>query len=92
MLSCNNYWVGDDRPCLTYGTRGVIQMKVTIDGPGIDTHSGKMASPSFIKAQFPLSLYIFYIKKIKEKSKSKIEIIVDHSKYWLYRCKWRSRS
>jgi acetylornithine deacetylase/succinyl-diaminopimelate desuccinylase-like protein len=40
ILISNTYWVGDERPCLTYGMRGSIDLSVTISGPGRDLHSG----------------------------------------------------
>jgi acetylornithine deacetylase/succinyl-diaminopimelate desuccinylase-like protein len=40
ILISNTTWVGDDRPCLTYGMRGSIDLSVTISGPGRDLHSG----------------------------------------------------
>lgn len=40
VLISNNYWIGDDRPCITYGLRGVVHMKVSVSGPKHSTHSG----------------------------------------------------
>ena len=36
----NNYWLGDDVPCLTYGMRGCIELSVQVSGPAIDIHAG----------------------------------------------------
>lgn len=36
----DNYWLGDTKPCLTYGLRGISYYKVTVKGPGRDLHSG----------------------------------------------------
>lgn len=36
----DNYWVGDDKPCITYGLRGCNYYSITISGPGKDLHSG----------------------------------------------------
>ena len=36
----DSYWLGTDKPCLTYGTRGCNYFHVTISGPGQDLHSG----------------------------------------------------
>ncbi|KAJ3338543.1 hypothetical protein HDU93_009391 [Gonapodya sp. JEL0774] len=36
----DNYWLGKNRPCLTYGLRGISYYKVTVQGPGKDLHSG----------------------------------------------------
>ncbi|KNC71004.1 hypothetical protein SARC_16464, partial [Sphaeroforma arctica JP610] len=40
LIVSNNYWLDDERPCLTYGMRGNINIEVTVDGPGHDLHSG----------------------------------------------------
>ncbi|MCJ1320744.1 hypothetical protein MMC15_006085 [Xylographa vitiligo] len=36
----DNYWLGTEKPCLTYGLRGVNYYSLTISGPGQDLHSG----------------------------------------------------
>ena len=36
----DNYWLGTDKPCLTYGLRGCNYYSVTVSGPGQDLHSG----------------------------------------------------
>ncbi|KAI1332690.1 glutamate carboxypeptidase [Xylariaceae sp. FL0255] len=36
----DNYWLGTEKPCLTYGLRGVQYYNVEISGPGADLHSG----------------------------------------------------
>jgi Cys-Gly metallodipeptidase DUG1 len=36
----DNYWLGTEKPCLTYGLRGVSYYSVSISGPGQDLHSG----------------------------------------------------
>ena len=36
----DNYWLGTEKPCLTYGLRGVNYYSVAISGPGQDLHSG----------------------------------------------------
>lgn len=36
----DNYWLGTEKPCLTYGLRGCNYFSVTISGPGQDLHSG----------------------------------------------------
>lgn len=36
----DNYWLGTDKPCLTYGLRGCNYYSITISGPGQDLHSG----------------------------------------------------
>lgn len=36
----DNYWLGSEKPCLTYGLRGCSYYTVTVSGPGADLHSG----------------------------------------------------
>ncbi|KAI9849886.1 MAG: hypothetical protein M1837_000100 [Sclerophora amabilis] len=36
----DNYWLGTEKPCLTYGLRGCSYYSVSISGPGQDLHSG----------------------------------------------------
>ena len=36
----DNYWLGTEKPCLTYGLRGVHYYSIEISGPGQDLHSG----------------------------------------------------
>ncbi|KAI9861553.1 MAG: hypothetical protein M1813_005163 [Trichoglossum hirsutum] len=36
----DNYWLGTEKPCLTYGIRGCSYYSVCISGPGQDLHSG----------------------------------------------------
>ena len=36
----DNYWLGTEKPCLTYGLRGCSYYSVEINGPGQDLHSG----------------------------------------------------
>ena len=40
ILVSNNYWITDDHPCLTYGMRGVIKMRLSIEGLAENLHSG----------------------------------------------------
>lgn len=40
VLVMDNYWLGDDRPCLSYGLRGIASMEVEVRGPKQDLHSG----------------------------------------------------
>lgn len=40
VFVCNSYWLGEQRPCLTVGLRGVIQAMVRITGRHSDRHSG----------------------------------------------------
>jgi Cys-Gly metallodipeptidase DUG1 len=36
----DNYWLGTEKPCLTYGVRGCNYYTLEISGPGADLHSG----------------------------------------------------
>ena len=40
IILANSYWLNDDVPCLTYGLRGVIHAKVSIQSHDADLHSG----------------------------------------------------
>ena len=40
LLISNNYWIGEDRPCIIYGLRGVIYFSVIVAGPQRSNHSG----------------------------------------------------
>lgn len=36
----DNYWLGTEKPCLTYGLRGCCYYSLEVSGPGQDLHSG----------------------------------------------------
>jgi len=36
----DNYWLGTEQPCLTYGLRGVSAFGIEVSGPKSDLHSG----------------------------------------------------
>ncbi|GAA5843892.1 hypothetical protein JCM3766R1_005955 [Sporobolomyces carnicolor] len=36
----DNYWLGTESPCLTYGLRGLAYFSVNVSGPRADLHSG----------------------------------------------------
>lgn len=40
VLLCNSYWLGEERPCLTVGLRGVVHAAVSITARRADVHSG----------------------------------------------------
>lgn len=40
IINCNNVWLGEDVPCLTYGMRGLCKVKVEVTGSSSDLHSG----------------------------------------------------
>lgn len=39
LVNNNNTWLGDDRPCLTYGLRGVLKMIITVSLSCFMAHS-----------------------------------------------------
>ncbi|QSL65880.1 hypothetical protein MERGE_000160 [Pneumocystis wakefieldiae] len=36
----DNYWLGTEKPCLSYGLRGIQPFTITVSGPPADLHSG----------------------------------------------------
>jgi acetylornithine deacetylase/succinyl-diaminopimelate desuccinylase-like protein len=40
ILIMNTFWIGDSRPCLIYGLRGVIELEIEVSGPSKDLHTG----------------------------------------------------
>lgn len=40
ILTSNAYWLGEERPCITYGMRGVVDLDVRVSGPSRNLHSG----------------------------------------------------
>ncbi|XBW37732.1 hypothetical protein QEN19_003314 [Hanseniaspora menglaensis] len=46
IIMANSYWIGDQLPCLNYGMRGVINMKVSVTGSKA-FHSGTDGGISF---------------------------------------------
>eukprot|EP00172_Hildenbrandia_rubra_P001884 Plantae.Rhodophyta-Hildenbrandia_rubra.ctg24995.p1 GENE.Plantae.Rhodophyta-Hildenbrandia_rubra.ctg24995~~Plantae.Rhodophyta-Hildenbrandia_rubra.ctg24995.p1 ORF type:complete len:424 (+),score=61.98 Plantae.Rhodophyta-Hildenbrandia_rubra.ctg24995:1719-2990(+) len=40
ILTSNSYWLGENRPCITYGMRGVVDLEITVSGPKKNLHSG----------------------------------------------------
>lgn len=44
ILLANSYWLSNDFPCLTYGLRGVVHARITIEGGPKDLHSGVAGS------------------------------------------------
>jgi acetylornithine deacetylase/succinyl-diaminopimelate desuccinylase-like protein/WD40 repeat protein len=40
VVVSNTVWVGERRPCLTYGMRGMITLSIEVSGPDRDVHSG----------------------------------------------------
>ncbi|KAF9485857.1 glutathione degradosome [Pholiota conissans] len=40
ILVSNSTWIANDRPCITYGLRGVVHCGININNAGPDVHSG----------------------------------------------------
>ena len=40
IVIMDNYWLGEERACLSYGLRGLTYMAIKIKGPSSDQHSG----------------------------------------------------
>eukprot|EP00171_Calliarthron_tuberculosum_P014229 IDg14229t1 len=40
ILTSNSYWLGEERPCITYGMRGVVDLDIRVSGPSRNLHSG----------------------------------------------------
>lgn len=40
ILTSNSTWIGENRPCLTYGFRGIVELLVTVTGGERNLHSG----------------------------------------------------
>uniref|UniRef100_A0A0G4GN72 Glutamine amidotransferase type-2 domain-containing protein n=1 Tax=Chromera velia CCMP2878 TaxID=1169474 RepID=A0A0G4GN72_9ALVE len=40
IVACNSYWIDDERPCLVYGMRGCIDVRLSVTGGEKDLHSG----------------------------------------------------
>lgn len=40
ILTSNSYWLGEKKPCITYGFRGLIELNVSIMGGSRNLHSG----------------------------------------------------
>lgn len=40
IVNCNNTWIGENTPCLTYGMRGLVKVRVEVEGGKTDLHSG----------------------------------------------------
>ncbi|MHA2250548.1 MAG: M20/M25/M40 family metallo-hydrolase [Candidatus Kariarchaeaceae archaeon] len=40
IMVMDNYWLGEHRPCVTYGLRGMTYVTIELSGPSQDLHSG----------------------------------------------------
>jgi Cys-Gly metallodipeptidase DUG1 len=56
----DNYWLGTEKPCLTYGLRGCNYYSVSISGPGQDLHSGVFGGT----AQEPMTDLVRVLSKL----------------------------
>lgn len=65
----DNYWLGTEKPCLTYGLRGCNYYSVSISGPGQDLHSGVFGG----SAQEPMTDLVRVLGKLVD-TDSKIQI------------------
>ena len=65
----DNYWLGTEKPCLTYGLRGCNYYSLEISGPGQDLHSGVFGGT----AQEPMTDLAHIFSKLVD-SKGKILI------------------
>lgn len=65
----DNYWLGTEKPCLTYGLRGCNYYSVSISGPGQDLHSGVFGG----SAQEPMTDLVRVLGKLVD-TDGKIQI------------------
>lgn len=65
----DNYWLGTEKPCLTYGLRGCNYYSIEISGPGQDLHSGVFGGT----AQEPMTDLVNIMSKLVD-NKGKILI------------------
>ena len=70
IICSNSYWIGEQVPCLVYGMRGHLQLKVTIMGSKQDCHSG-VHGGVFSEPMFDL---IQILSKLKHPTTNKILI------------------
>jgi Cys-Gly metallodipeptidase DUG1 len=60
----DNYWLGTEKPCLTYGLRGCNYYSIEISGPGQDLHSGVFGGT----AQEPMTDLVNIMSKLVDNS------------------------
>ena len=65
----DNYWLGTEKPCLTYGLRGCNYYSVSVSGPGQDLHSGVLGG----SAQEPMTDLVRVLATLVD-TKGKIQI------------------
>jgi nonspecific dipeptidase len=66
----DNYWLGKDKPCVTYGLRGNCYFFVEIEGSGMDLHSGVFGGT----VHQPMSDLIYLLNTLVD---SKDQILID---------------
>ncbi|KAI9738239.1 MAG: hypothetical protein M1834_008737 [Cirrosporium novae-zelandiae] len=66
----DNYWLGTEKPCLTYGLRGCSYYSITISGPRQDLHSGVFGGT----AQEPMTDLTHLLSTLVEPATGKIKI------------------
>ncbi|TGO50379.1 hypothetical protein BOTNAR_0395g00050 [Botryotinia narcissicola] len=65
----DNYWLGTEKPCLTYGLRGCSYYSIEISGPGQDLHSGVFGGT----AQEPITDFVIVLVNLVD-TNGKIQI------------------
>ncbi|KAK2750908.1 hypothetical protein FQN55_001480 [Onygenales sp. PD_40] len=65
----DNYWLGTEKPCLTYGLRGCNYYSLVVSGPGQDLHSGVFGGT----AHEPMTDLVTLLSKLVD-SKGNIQI------------------
>ncbi|EZG81695.1 putative dipeptidase [Gregarina niphandrodes] len=57
----DNYWLTTEKPCLSYGLRGVNSYEVAVEGPAVDLHSGVFSGAVYQ----PLDDLLYVLNKLK---------------------------
>ena len=66
----DNYWLGKNKPCITYGLRGNCYFFIEIEGPAMDLHSGVFGGA----IHQPMSDLVFLLSTLVD---SKDNILID---------------
>ena len=70
----DNYWLGKEKPCITYGLRGNCYFFVEVEGPSMDLHSGVFGGTVFQ----PMTDLIYLLNTlVDERQQILIEGIMD---------------
>lgn len=59
----DNYWLSTQKPCLTYGLRGLTSCQISVSGPAADLHSGSFGGQVFQ----PMDDLIALLASLKDK-------------------------